>query len=259
MNRRDFVAAAASTGVAMPAAAAPASRAVFALRYFRLRNSRADQMRRTSDFLENGVLPATRRVGIGPLGFFSGVIAADSPFVLLVASFPSLAAMETSLEKLSADSGYQKALEAYHSGSEPPYARMETSLLRAFSSMPAVEIPPGDAKRPARIFELRVYESPTSLTLQRKIKMFDDGEIAIFRRCGLAPVFFGETTVGRNMPNLTYMVAFDDMAAREKAWNAFRVDPEWLKLRSQPDLADAEIVSNITNAILRPLPFSPIR
>jgi len=243
----------------MSAAAAPASRAVFALRYFRLRNSRADQMRRTLEFLEKGVLPVTRRLGIGPLGFFSGVIAADSPFVLLLASFPSLAAMETSLDKMSADAEYQKALEVYHTGSEPPYMRMETSLLRAFSSMPGVETPPGEAKRPARIFELRTYESPTSSTLQRKIKMFDDGEIAIFRRCGLLPVFFGETIVGRDMPNLTYMVAFDDTAGREKAWNAFRVDPEWLKLRSQPDLADAEIVSNISNAILRPLPFSPIR
>ena len=75
----------------------------------------------------------------------------------------------------------------------------------------------------------------------KKIEMFNDaGEIKIFRRVGLNPVFFGETLVGRNMPNLTYMVAFDDMAAREKAWNAFRVDPEWVKLRSRPDLADAE-------------------
>jgi hypothetical protein len=30
-------------------------------------------------------------------------------------------------------------------------------------------------------------------------------------------------------------------------------------LRAQPGLSDAEIVSNISNAILRPLPFSPIR
>ena len=125
--------------------------------------------------------------------------------------------------------------------------------------MPAVEIPPGDAKRPARIFELRIYESPTSSTLQRKIKMFDDDEIAIFRRCGILPVFFGETIVGTHLPNLTYMVAYDDLAARDKAWSAFGADPGWQRLRARPDLADAEIVSNISNAILRPLPFSDIR
>ncbi len=259
MNRRDFVAAAASSGLAVPAAAAPASRSVFALRYLRLRNGHADQMRRTSEFLEKGLLPAAQRAGVGPLGFFTGVIASDSPFVLVLASFPSLGAFDNWLEKQNADGEFRKAFEGFYAGSEPPFVRMEASLLRAFGSMPAVEAPPADAKRAPRIFELRTYESPTGATLQRKIKMFDDAEISIFRRCGLLPVFFGETLVGRNMPNLTYMVAFDDMAAREKAWNAFRVDPEWVKLRSQPDLADAEIVSNISNAILRPLPFSPIR
>jgi hypothetical protein len=49
------------------------------------------------------------------------------------------------------------------------------------------------------------------------------------------------------------------MAARDKAWRAFGADPEWQKLRGQPELADALIVSNISNAILRPLGFSPIR
>jgi hypothetical protein len=61
------------------------------------------------------------------------------------------------------------------------------------------------------------------------------------------------------MPNLTYMLAFDDLAAREKCWNAFSADPEWQKLRTSAGIPDAELVCNITNAIVRPLPFSPIR
>ena len=106
---------------------------------------------------------------------------------------------------------------------------------------------------------MRIYESNNGKTLKRKIKMFNDAEIAIFRRCGILPVFFGETIVGRDMPNLTYMVAYDDLAAREKAWRAFGGDPEWKKLRAIPEFSDAEIVSNVSNSILRPLPFSPIR
>lgn len=224
-----------------------------------MRNSPANQTQRTSRFLEQGVLPASKRVGFGPLGFFSGVIAAESPFILAIASFPSLAGLEATMEKLAADKEYRSAVEEYCAGSEPPFEREETSLLRAFNSMPSIEVPASRKGRPARIFELRTYESPTIVSLQRKIKMFDDAEIAIFRRCGLLPVLFGATIVGRNMPNLTYMVAFDDLAAREKAWRAFGADPEWQKLRKRPDLADSAIVSNISNAILRPLPFSPIR
>ena len=46
---------------------------------------------------------------------------------------------------------------------------------------------------------------------------------------------------------------------RDKLWRAFASDPEWQKLRALPGNADSEIVSNISNSILRPLPFSQIR
>jgi hypothetical protein len=89
--------------------------------------------------------------------------------------------------------------------------------------------------------------------------MFESGEAGVFRRLGMSPVFFGQAMVGHNLPSLTYMLAFDDLAARERLWRAFGSDPEWQKLRAQPGLSDAEIVSNISSVILRPLAFSPIR
>jgi hypothetical protein len=125
--------------------------------------------------------------------------------------------------------------------------------------MPAVQPPPSDAKRPPRIFELRTYESNNGTTLARKIRMFNEGEAAIFKRLGMQPVFFGETIVGSKMPSLTYMLSYDDLAARDRLWKEFGADPEWQKLRSKPGYSDAEIVSNISNQILRPLPFSEIR
>jgi hypothetical protein len=125
--------------------------------------------------------------------------------------------------------------------------------------MPAIDVPPSDTQRAARIFELRTYESVNEKASRRKIKMFEDGEMAIFRRLGMRPVFFGQTIIGPNLPSLSYMLSFDDLAARERLWRAFGADPEWQKLRAQPGLSDAEIVSNISNTILRPLAFSPIR
>jgi hypothetical protein len=167
--------------------------------------------------------------------------------------------METAMEKMSADKEFQKGVAEYNSAGELNYIRMENSLLRAFDSIPGIEVPPGDAKRAPRIFELRTYESPSVKASKTKIKMFDDAEIKIFRRCGMLPVFFGETLIGRNLPNLTYMLAYDDLAMRDKVWKTFGADPEWQKLRATPGLTDPEIVSNISNSILRPMPFSPIR
>ena len=167
--------------------------------------------------------------------------------------------MEEIRAKVNADAKYAKQIEAFNAMPGLGYERIDSSLLRAFPGVPAIEVPPTDTKRPARIFELRTYESNNSATLRRKIKMFESGEIAIFKRLGMRPVFFAETLVGARMPNLVYMLSFDDLASREKCWKAFGADPEWQKMRVVPGDTDAEIVSNISVSLLQPLPFSPVR
>jgi hypothetical protein len=233
-------------------------RSVIELRWIQMRTTQENQMQRTSDYLEKGAMPALRRAGAGPIGYFGSVIAPESPFILGVSQFPSVAAWESIREKQSHDPEYLKAREAYNSASGRAYERQEVSLLRCFPSIPAIEVPQ-PLENGSRIFELRQYESPNLSTLARKVHMFDEGEIAIFRKNGMRPVFFGEMLAGTKMPNLVYMLAFDNMAAREAAWSAFGADPAWKELRSKPGYSDAEIVSNITNSILRPLPFSQIR
>ena len=89
--------------------------------------------------------------------------------------------------------------------------------------------------------------------------MFNKGEMGIFQRVGMNPVFFGEAIIGSKLPHLTYMLAYEDLAARDRLWRQFGADPEWLKLRAEPGLSDADIVSNIGNAILRPAAISDIR
>jgi hypothetical protein len=255
MNRRNLITGAAALGV--PSPGATTKNAIYELRYFRMRNG--TQIQRTSDFLSKYYMPAAQRLGIGPLGFFNALIGEQSPFVLSLTSYPSISAMETAMDKMAADREFQKGAGEFSSAGELSYIRMENSLLRAFDSIPGIEVPSGDSKRAPRIFELRTYESPNVKASKTKIKMFDDAEIKIFRRCGMLPVFFGETLIGRNLPNLTYMLAYDDLAMRDKVWKTFGADPEWQKLRSTPGLTDPEIVSNISNSILRPMPFSPIR
>ena len=257
MNRRNFVMVSAAAGLAGAAPAATAKNALFHLLYFYLRQG--TQVSRTTAYLKNVWMPAAQRAGLGPLGFFSPVFGERSPFILSMASYPSYASIETVSNRLAEDKEFWKGWEEYQSIRDPPYVRMENELLRAFDTVPELVVPPTDPKRPARVFELRTYESLTELSLRRKVKMFDDGEAGIFRRLGMNPVFFGQALVARNQPKLTYMLAYDDLAARDKLWRDFSADPEWQKLRVQPGLSDAELVSNINITILRPLPFSSIR
>ena len=125
--------------------------------------------------------------------------------------------------------------------------------------MPDIAPPPAREGGGSHIFELRQYESDNSLTLERKVGMFNGGEIDIFRKSKMRPVFFGHMLFGSKMPNLVYMLAFDDLEARAKAWGTFVRSPEWTELKNRPGLSDAEIVSNISNSILSGVAGSDIR
>ena len=256
MNRRSLLASAAVLATAS-AAEAPKN-AILELRRIQLRNSPDNQRQRNTDFLREQ-LAAFQRAGAGPTGAWASSIASNTPFLLTLVSYPSFAAIEEVHGKLAADAAYQKAIDGFNNQPGLNYERMESTILRAFDGYPTVVPPPNDGKRPGRLFEMRTYESNNTSTLRRKIKMFNDGEIGAFQRSGGQPVFFGETIAGPNQPSLTYMLSYEDLAGRDKVWRAFGADPEWQKLRATPGLSDAEIVSNITNYLVTPLPYSSIR
>jgi hypothetical protein len=167
----------------------------------------------------------------------------------------------TLASRVVGDPEYLKGAASFRSlpATDPPYVRRESSLFHAFETVPRVETPSGPQAAASRVFELRVYESHNEAAGLKKIEMFEKaGEIAIFRRVGLHPVFFGRNVVGPGIPALTYMLVFADGAAREKAWGAFRDDPDWLKLRAAPGYSNAEILTNIGSLLLRPTPYSQI-
>jgi hypothetical protein len=256
MRRRHFLAAPALAASAVQAQDAPPK--VIELRWFKLRNTMDNQRARLTELLTIDLLAACQRQKIGPVGLFGSSVAPNSPFLLAVIEHASLGALEQNWDKLMADIPLMRATERATSNALL-YQRMEVQLLRGWKGFPGIEVPPGDSSRPARIFELRTYESNDRFSLAKKVGMFEGGEIDLFRKSGLLPVFFGSTIAGTNMPNLTYMVAFDNLAAREVNWRTFGSSPEWKKLSSTPGLSDAETVSNITNMILTPLRGSMIR
>jgi hypothetical protein len=258
MTRRKFVPALAAGGAAF-SSAQPKPPSIYEIRTIHLRNTPDNQRTRLTDFLQKAAVPAFARAGIAPCAYFASMIAEETPFITTIATYSSLAAMEQQRAKLSADAEYRKALTAYNTQPGLNYERIDSILGRAFASIPEMIVPTDVAGRPGRVFELRRYESNNATTLARKIRMFESGEIAIFRRLGMRPVFFAETIVGARMPNLVYMLSFDDWASREKCWKAFGADPEWQKMRAVPGDTDAEIVSNISVSLLQPLPFSPVR
>ena len=218
-------------------------------------------------YASKALIPALNRLGVKSVGAFHESPAptptdakppeakpTSSAFLLI--PYQDAGQMSAVASALANDSDYQQAAAEYHSvpATDAVYERIESSLFLAFETMPKLEAPIG---KPA-LFNLRIYESHNEAAAKKKIEMFNQGEIAIFRRVGLTPVFFGEALVGARLPNLTYLLAFHDEAARTQAWNTFRSDPDWQKLRAIPEYEDKRIVSKITNKLLTPTEYSQI-
>jgi hypothetical protein len=230
----------------------------YELRLYHLR--RGPQTDLFDKFYREAAIPALNRAGIAQVGVFNVMVGPDSPTMYVLLAHPSLESVASLHERVNADADYKTAGADFINApaTNPAYVRVESSLMVAFEGMPKLEAPQFAGGGKSRLFELRTYESHSWKAHKKKIEMFNRGEISIFKRTGLTPVFFGQTLIGTRQPNLTYMLGFENSEARDKGWSAFVGDPEWTKLRTTPGYADAEIVSDISNVLLRPAAYSQI-
>jgi hypothetical protein len=218
----------------------------------------SDTQRQLTDaYLQQALVPALNRAGIGNVGVFLEMHPQGTSSLFLLVPYPSPDALPETAEKLARDTAYASAGAPYLNAppANPAYDRMESSLLRAFVHMPAIEPP----EKKERIFELRRYESPSESAGQKKIDMFNNaGEIDIFKKAGARPVFFGETIIGGRQPNLTYMLCFDNMEAHDAHWKAFVGDPDWKRISALPEYSDALLISKIVRTFLTPTGYSQV-
>ena len=271
MNRRDFLGASLAAGAgALQAAPAMANqqstsgptgpaREYYELRRYWLRNG--PMVGEMHSYLEKASIPALNRAGVAQVGAFTVQFGPETPSIFLLLRHPSIQDFAALESRLAADADFQKAGESHRNlpATSPAYHRVDSQLMAAWEGMPRLEVPAGAAGNKPRLFELRTYESHSKKASRKKLEMFGKGgELAIFRRTGLTPVFFGQNVVGPRLPSFTYMLVYDDMAAREAAWGRFISDPEWEKLRTTPGYEDREIVSNISALVLRPTRYSQI-
>ena len=264
MERRHFLAASLATsaaaiaGSASAQAPAPSTREFYQLRRYSLMSG--PQLKLTESYFGDALIPALARIGMGPVGAFKLDIGQDTPAYYVLIPGPSTAALAELDLHLGKDENFLKAAAPFWNATAtaPAFQRAEISLLAAFEGWPKLTPPVSSATKGKRIFQLRTYESPSNGDHVRKVEMFHSGEFEIFLKAGFHPVFFGDTLFGSRLPNLNYMLAFENSAELEAKWEVFRSDPEWKKLSTSPRFAFDQIVTNISNLMLSPLTCSQI-
>src|SRR5271155_2512553 len=107
------------------------------------------------------------------------------------------------------------------------------------------------------IYELRVYRCVPN-RLPALLKRFESATLRIWQKHGIHQAGFWTTLIGESNQELTYMLAWDSMAEREKRWSAFRADPEWIAISAETE-KDGQLVQNIRNELLAPTEFSAVK
>jgi hypothetical protein len=262
MERREFLGSALGASLLASVSAETANAADDGPEYYQLRRYQLSsaQTRGATDYFSNALIPALNRIKIAPVGVFNVTIglAGPNPYILMpCASLETLAKLD---EKLMADADYQKAARPFltAAATQPSFMRIDSSLLQAFPKYPRLTLPEAAVAKKARIYEIRTYESPNDQDHQLKMEQMQAGESDIFKSVGAWVVFFGDTLIGTHLPKLTYMLGYDDLAARDRVWAAFAASPAWKALNSEPRYTAENLVSNITNEILTPTPYSQI-
>ena len=227
---------------------------LYELRIYTFSSTKQQQL--IEDFYSLAI-PALNNLGIEKVGLFLEYEPASPKKLFVLIPYNSLTHFSEVSKALDNDLNFQQSAVAYLNApaDEPAYARIESSLMKAFKNFPYLVTPTNET----RIFELRQYQSASEAAGKKKIEMFNDaGEIEIFKRLKFNPVFWGETIIGAERPNLTYMVTFDDLKDKETKWSNFINDAEWKEISSLPEYSNDLLINLITSTILIPSPHSQI-
>lgn len=207
--------------------------------------------------LDGTLIPALNRQGIKPVGVFLPIESEEKyrQNIFVVIPHQTTDSFLTLTKKLLADETYRKDAAFFCTNSKDPvYETCENSLLYGFETCPKLETP---SLGPDRFFQIRLYRSFNIERNAAKIDMFEHGgELALFRKLGMNPIFFGDALVGRKLPNLTYMIGCESREKHDAAWKEFVKHPDWIKMRDLPQYADT--ATAIDRVLLKPSPGSQI-
>jgi hypothetical protein len=257
LDRRQFLEAAPALLPANVLSAAPEPPKIrfYVLEQFFLQNG--SEPGRIHEFFSKALLPAMEKVHRGPKVVLEALVADHMPQVAMIVGFESVEQVWSLSKALFADKEFSKAFDQWEQG-EPPYISASTSLLEATDYSPEIAVPEKPPATP-RVFELRVYHSPTARQWKQLHERFSGPEIRIFHRTGVHPLFYSSGVFGTDRPNLTYLIPFDNLAARERAWAAFGADEEWVRVRKESIDRGGQISLTSRITLYRATPYSPIR
>jgi len=109
-----------------------------------------------------------------------------------------------------------------------------------------------------RVFELRTYTTPEG-KLDALKSRFRDNTIRIFNRHNMTSIgYWTPEDAPLSQNTLIYILAHPSREEAKKNWDAFRSDPEWVKVKAASE-ADGPLTTKVVSVFVDPTDFSQIK
>jgi hypothetical protein len=116
----------------------------------------------------------------------------------------------------------------------------------------------GSADMKDRVFELRYYTTEEG-KMDALLARFRDHTTRLFEKHGMTNIGYWKPMDGPASQNtLIYLLAHPSREAAEKAWEAFRNDPEWIKVKQESEV-NGPLVKKAEPTFLKPTDFSKLK
>jgi NIPSNAP len=137
-----------------------------------------------------------------------------------------------------------------------PLALSLATIVMTTLTSPAAE--PTKSAGEARVFEMRTYyANPGKMTALHA--RFRDHTCKLFEKHGITLIgFWSPIDRAKADEVMVYILAYPSKEAADKAWKAFRADPDWLKAKAESEKA-GPLVQKVESVYLNPTDYSKLR
>ncbi|MBV9849539.1 MAG: NIPSNAP family protein [Armatimonadetes bacterium] len=226
---------------------------LYELRHYDVRSDRG------LDFLNRRFADHTLRIwdrlGIEPVGFWTVFVGASSPRLTYVLAWDDLAQRQERWGVFEADPEWRqvRAESDVRFGGNPVHGITGTIL----QPVPFITTPRRD-NQPGRlaggVFELRTYAFDDSARLRQTVQWFETAKPLLDKHrmhvMGMWTTYIGVT------PRLTYMLVFENLADRERAWAAYHTDPAWPSVEDGLYPDGQPLIAGVESCLMRGTEFS---
>ena len=110
----------------------------------------------------------------------------------------------------------------------------------------------------SRVFELRTYTAADG-KLDALHARFRDHTLKIFAKHGMKNIaYWAPTDAPLKSNTLIYVISHESREAAKKSWDAFRVDPEWIKARDASEV-NGKLTAKVESVFMDATDYSPMK